>query len=699
MKFITIRLGKDSIPTIKAIDGLNEGIQKDAFSISVKCTQVPPDVDINNIAFIWLGSDNSKGMQTEWKQGFKAIGVVTKIERGEKYIDESTTTLKIVYVFSQSIGRIDVLEKAPDAYYCCSSLPIIGLDDRANQTIRSILNEDPLCDVGAFLFALNKIEPRFFQEIIGIVPEIKPYFSFIHPKTGEKKMAAEDTEKAFNRILFGAPGTGKSWMLNKCAVDIFESASNQSDKDEESRIKESIQNAGSNNAARIAVGLKYSSVLAQLSPKKIHETYSCSLDAAYGVFQGTKIVTLANTFSQYEEKDLDAEKIKAEIKKIKKDRQASWAAIGYRYSSYLSEKTTGDIQEELDLSRTASTASWIVSGANSKDFLKDNILEKNVKRIERVTFHPNYSYAQFVGTYKPVQDNDDAKQIVYKYVPGPFMRIYCNAKRNPNSKFLLLIEEINRANVAAVFGDVFQLLDRNKDGFSEYPVVASEDIKKHLKDSGIDDCEVLRIPDNMCIWATMNSADQGVFPMDTAFKRRWEFEYIDIDHDEEKIQEFIIPINISKSDKTNVFNFVRWNALRKRINAKLTYLGINEDKLMGPFFLNMQEMDDLKQKLDGLNSLEVHKEDYNEDVAEEKGLFKNTPKIYSVSVDSISEEQKKALDSFRMAFCGKVLMYLFEDAAKMKKDRLFSDKIGQLRFSNICNKFKDIGIDIFKLAE
>lgn len=91
-----------------------------------------------------------------------------------------------------------------------------------------------------------------------------------------------------------------------------------------------------------------------------------------------------------------------------------------------------------------------------------------------------------------------------------------------------VIEEINRANVAAVFGDVFQLLDRGDDEVSEYPIQASEDIKKYLAEElggNPDDYAEIRIPDNMFIWATMNSADQGVFPMDTAFKRRWDFTY------------------------------------------------------------------------------------------------------------------------------------------------------------------------------
>ena len=141
------------------------------------------------------------------------------------------------------------------------------------------------------------------------------------------------------------------------------------------------------------------------------------------------------------------------------------------------------------------------------------------------------------------------------------MRIYTQALNNPDEKFLLLIEEINRANVAAVFGDVFQLLDR-KNGVSEYPIATTEDIKKYLLKT-LDCLQVeeigenhnviyrqkrwdeytetdrenylsMRIPSNMYIWATMNSADQGVFPMDTAFKRRWEFEYISV-NDEKQV--------------------------------------------------------------------------------------------------------------------------------------------------------------------
>ena len=220
------------------------------------------------------------------------------------------------------------------------------------------------------------------------------------------------------------------------------------------------------------------------------------------------------------------------------------------------------------------------------------------------------------------------------------MRIYAAAKQNPSQNFLLIVEEINRANVAAVFGDIFQLLDRKANGESEYPVAASEDIKKYLAKNGIYEDE-LSIPSNMYIWATMNSADQGVFPMDTAFKRRWEFEYIGIDDNEGNVQEYEIPINANKK--------VNWNELRKVINDKLIELSVNEDKLLGPFFLSK----------------------------------------------NILENALNDTESFIKLFKSKVIMYLFEDAAKLKAKQLFKIDSNKYIFSEICKQFDEKGLDIF----
>ncbi len=271
---------------------------------------------------------------------------------------------------------------------------------------------------------------------------------------------------------------------------------------------------------------------------------------------------------------------------------------------------------------------------------------------ERVTFHPDYSYANFVGTYKPVPfiDNNGNASITYEYVPGPFMRVYVNALKNSRTDtikpYLLIIEEINRANVSAVFGDVFQLLDRGDDNVSSYPIQASEDIKRYLvKELGgePDDYTKICIPDNMFIWATMNSADQGVFPVDTAFKRRWDFTYLGIDASDEDIRDKYVVLGADKSQK------VFWNKLRKAINHFLTKEKINEDKQLGPYFIARK-----------------------------------------VVVPADGQEIERT--DFIRVFKNKVIMYLFEDAVKQKRTKLFPNSA---RYSEICNEFDLKGIGIF----
>ncbi len=255
---------------------------------------------------------------------------------------------------------------------------------------------------------------------------------------------------------------------------------------------------------------------------------------------------------------------------------------------------------------------------------KYDLLEDNEENYERVTFHPDYSYANFVGTYKPVPEGNS---ITYKYVPGPFMRIVKKAINNPSEPYLLIIEEINRANVAAVFGDVFQLLDRTEEYESEYPIEASEDMKTYLNQDKII------LPSNLFIWATMNSADQGVFPMDTAFKRRWDFKYFSINNNEDEIENTYVIINNKK---------LNWNGLRKQINAELLSYKLNEDKLLGPFFAFNEFM-----------NKEIPLKDF-------KDIFKN-----------------------------KIIMYLFEDAARSRRNELFRGACNikdtkNITYSEIC---------------
>ena len=210
---------------------------------------------------------------------------------------------------------------------------------------------------------------------------------------------------------------------------------------------------------------------------------------------------------------------------------------------------------------------------------------------------------------------------------------------------VLLIEEINRANMAAVFGEVFQLLDRDDSNASKYSISPSEDVKNYLvREFGKAGVNVtkgafdeLKIPNNMFIWASMNSADQGVFPMDTAFKRRWDFEYFNIDDNEDVISSYTF--NICGKN-------VNWNSLRKAINQRLISLRINEDKLLGQFFIGE-----------------------------------------SVLREGNNEKIIKAIKN-------KVIMYLFEDAARQKRKDVFVNGY-EKTYSQICEDFDTKGLGIF----
>jgi len=164
-------------------------------------------------------------------------------------------------------------------------------------------------------------------------------------------------------------------------------------------------------------------------------------------------------------------------------------------------------------------------------------------------------------------------------VPGPFLELLIEAKENDTENFMLIIEEINRANVSSVFGDVFQLLDRDKNGESEYDIDFNSEISTYLASHGISG--KIRIPDNLFIWATMNSADQGVMPLDAAFKRRWSFEYLSIDANKSQIV-----------GRKIIFQGIEysWNKFRVEINNALKDLLVPEDKLLGPFFMSENEL-------------------------------------------------------------------------------------------------------------
>lgn len=227
---------------------------------------------------------------------------------------------------------------------------------------------------------------------------------------------------------------------------------------------------------------------------------------------------------------------------------------------------------------------------------------KGAKKITTV-FHPETQYNDFVGALKPRMERGiDGKSVVtYQFRPGPFTNALIKAKSHPSVHVCLVIEEINRAPAAAVFGELFQLLDRDEKGKSTYKIDAVDpDMLEYINDKlrieGVSELQQLEIPANLSILATMNSSDQAVMPMDAAFKRRWSFQYIEIDFDAESV-----PKNKFHLSTSNGKYSISWGQFANIINEALIDCHVAEDRLLGPFFLTNEEMADVEKAKDTLN--------------------------------------------------------------------------------------------------
>jgi hypothetical protein len=251
--------------------------------------------------------------------------------------------------------------------------------------------------------------------------------------------------------------------------------------------------------------------------------------------------------------------------------------------------------------------------------------------VVRTTFHPDSDYSTFVGAYKPttkptyvrdstgrvVEEHGEKvveDRIVYEFVPQAFLQAYVDAWRyyakagseEPEKQYLV-IEEINRGNCAQIFGDLFQLLDRNDEGYSEYPITADKDMEKYLSDAFHDIAipnesdlgklfddpfiaqkiglgQVLVLPPNLYVWSTMNTSDQSLFPIDSAFKRRWDWKYIPISQavDENTKQPMGWSIHVAGKDYD-------WWSFLQAINEKIGGLTNSQDKKLGYFFCKAKD--------------------------------------------------------------------------------------------------------------
>lgn len=291
------------------------------------------------------------------------------------------------------------------------------------------------------------------------------------------------------------------------------------------------------------------------------------------------------------------------------------------FFNYFSVEFIDSVEESSSIEYSLQQIFYGAPGTGKSHTINEETKDEDVIRT---TFHPDTDYSTFVGAYKPTTKEVDLRdlsghkvvengevvkedRIVYEFVAQSFLQAYvsawkkyADANEDEPQKQYLVIEEINRGNCAQIFGDLFQLLDRNDRGFSDYPIKADADMKRQLqkafaglliaqkdeinamyegKDivSQVLNGDILLLPNNLYIWATMNTSDQSLFPIDSAFKRRWDWTYMPISNAE---KDWIIEVDGSKYD---------WWQFLEKINEKIGSTTNFEDKKLGYFFSKAQD--------------------------------------------------------------------------------------------------------------
>lgn len=313
------------------------------------------------------------------------------------------------------------------------------------------------------------------------------------------------------------------------------------------------------------------------------------------------------------------------------------------------------IQEFDEIERLKKAYNKIVygiPGCGKSYYVEYEIIKKDTRHGEtyRTTFYPDYTNSDFIGQIIPKLNHNDETSVLYDIQSGPFTDALLDAILHPDKYVYLVVEEINRGNAAAIFGDTFQLLDRNQDGESEYSIknyIISTYLHKEI-DNKYEvkyDLDNIKIPSNMIIIGTMNTSDQNVFTLDTAFKRRWKMEYIQNKIRGTEIGQKIIPGTI-----------VKWEEFILKINDFITSdngLEINgEDKQIGAYFISNSEWDEIE-----------------------------------IMTPTNTKEAARI-------FAEKVLSYLWEDVAKINRESWF-DISKYKTFESLVEGFVENGVDIF----
>lgn len=326
----------------------------------------------------------------------------------------------------------------------------------------------------------------------------------------------------------------------------------------------------------------------------------------------------------------------------------------------LQSQNTGIQLTDLEERRVSSGSNVLLYGVpgSGKSWTIEHEYCKKGTNVERLVFHPDYTYSDFIGQILP--NVDEEGQVSYKFTPGPFTNILHDAYNNPEKEYILIIEEINRGNAPAIFGEVFQLLDRKTElreadddgypiGTSEYGITNANIAKIVYGDAR----HKVRIPSNLSIIGTMNTSDQNVFTLDTAFQRRWEMRLIENNFEH---------VDRSLADAEILDTGVTWQTFCTEINSII--VGNNarmtsaEDKRLGAYFVHLKDLmynDEMGNLSDGEYDALRNKE--------QSGTITEVEKDRVYKIRSAMKQNRK--------FPEKVIKYLWDDAFKFNREIVF----------------------------
>lgn len=364
-------------------------------------------------------------------------------------------------------------------------------------------------------------------------------------------------------------------------------------------------------------------------------------------------------------------------------RLSATKVIGLEDMDAEDEGIASDQYEEHRLTTGCNVLLYGVPGSG-KSWTIDNEYCKKGSKVERLVFHPDYTYSDFVGQILPNVAEDG--QVSYQFTAGPFTSILREAYTHPQVEYILIIEEINRGNAPAIFGEVFQLLDRkvelkekDDDGFpvgtSEYGITNANIAKIVYGDS----TRKVRIPSNLSILGTMNTSDQNVFTLDTAFQRRWDMRLIEnnFDNVDPKLA------NAEILDTTITWkNFC--TAINRIVVGNSARMTSSEDKRLGAYFVHLRDL----KKDERMGNLSDGEYD---------GLRKKE------SAGTLTDTEKTRLAEIREAmkqyrkFPEKVIKYLWDDAFKFNREVVFENTEYQSLEQVIRAFMYSQGIDRFKM--